>query len=484
MELIQNNPFRVAGILSNATERELERQKGRFRAYARVGREIESDYDFHILENITRTEDSIDKAFANIQQSQDKVDSALFWFSNTSPFDNTAIEYLKNDDGDKAVEIWEKVTTGKEVNSKNFSAFNNLGTYKLLSRNKSDIKIGVEAKIKLIESEYFENFVHSVAGIALKIDNKKQSEKLIDELLGQFKNKYSSSEILHLFGGCNGTTQEYLSKKLTEEPIHIIESQIENCKMKRNADKGNAYEFGLQLFTNTKDDLSLLKSLLDTSDLKYKAVVDQLTNEIIQCGVDFFNESQENDSSDNYLESAQELIKLAESIAVGQLTKDRVKDSLATLADMKDRELNQAILVLQSIKDAYRDNERKIMAQVRREEANMDYGQSINWYRVRALIDESINWDGIIQLIIDEIPKENISKIKNSQNTSKKEKYKELVEFVRGKVDYSQKSEIAYLEYWSTPRKRPNPPINDGIPTWLKWAGVIVLFIILIKACN
>src|SRR5690606_14320569 len=281
MELIHNNPYRIAGVLSNVTERELQKQKTKIKAYTKVGKEIKSDFDFQILGNIDRTEDSVNKAFSNVEQNLDKVNYALFWFLNASPFDNTAIEYLKNGDEEKALEIWEKVTNDKDVNSKNFSAFNNLGTYKLLSRDKFDIKTGIESKIKLIESEYFENFVHSVADETFTIDNQKQSEKLIDELLTQFKNQYSSSETLQFFSGCNGTTQKYLSKKFTEEPLHKIESQIETCKKKRKADKGSAYEFGLRLFTNTKDDLSLLKSLLGTSDLKYKAIADQLANEIM-----------------------------------------------------------------------------------------------------------------------------------------------------------------------------------------------------------
>lgn len=230
MELINNNPYRIAGILSNATTKELEKQKGKIKAFAKVGKEIKSDFDFQILGNINRTEESVSQSFSNVEQNQDKVNYSLFWFLNASPFDNTAFEYLKNGDEEKAIEIWEKVTTDKEVNSKNFSAFNNLGTYKLLSKNKSDIKSGIEAKIKLIESDYFENFVHSVADETYTIDKQKQSEKLIDELLSQFKNQYSSSDTMQLFSGCNGTTQQYLSKKFTEEPLHKIESQIESCK--------------------------------------------------------------------------------------------------------------------------------------------------------------------------------------------------------------------------------------------------------------
>jgi hypothetical protein len=452
MELIQNNPYRIAGILTNATLRELERNKSKFHKYIEVGKEPKSDYDFELLGSVKRTKESLKAAFSNLEQNQDKVNFALFWFLNASPFDNTAIEYLKNGDEEKALEIWEKVTKDKDVNSKNFSAFNNLGTYKLLSRDKSDIKTGIEAKIKLIESDYFESFVHSVADETYTIDNQKQSEKLIDELLTQFKNQYSSSETLQLFSGCNGTTQKYLSKKFTEEPLHKIESQIESCKKKRKADKGRAYEFGLKLFTNTKDDLSLLKSLLGTSDLKYKAVADQLANEIMQCGIDYFNESQENDSGENYLESSQKLTKLADSIAVGKLAKDRAKDSLATLADMKDREVNQAIAILNSIKLAYEKAISEIDAQVAKMTMTMSYNQSINYSKVDKMKASCLNWDKVVEVVNNGISTNDVEAIQRCSNQSKVSEYKNLVDFLLGKLGPIQINQVKHLCYWKDVR--------------------------------
>jgi tetratricopeptide (TPR) repeat protein len=454
MELIENNPYRIAGILSNTTAKEVEKQRGKIRAFAKVGKEIKSNYDFQILESISRTIDSIDKAFSNVEQNQDKVNFALFWFLNANPFDKTAIEYLKNGDSEKAIEIWEKVTFNKEVNSKNFSAFSNLGTYKLLSQSQDVIKKGIEAKIKLIESEYFESFVHSVADETFTIDNKKQIEKLVDELLTQFKNQYSSAETLQLFSNCSSSIQKYLSKKFTEEPIHNIENQIESTKKKRKKNKNEAYKFGLNLVTNCKDDLVLLQSLLGKTDLKYKTVADQLANEIMQCGIDYFNESQENDSSERYLEQALKLTKAAGTIAIGKLTKDRAKDSLATLLEMKDKEMSEAIDVLQSIKDAYENNASNLMRQVKAQEYSMDYGQSINWSKVNELIKNSIDWDKAIVLIQNAIPKSNILIIQNIQNSNKINKYKELVEFIFGKLNFLNKNKIGYLQYWETARTK------------------------------
>jgi hypothetical protein len=452
MVLIENNPYRIAGILSNATERELQRQKAKIKAYTKVGQEIKSDFDFQVLGNIDRTEDTVNKAFSNVEQNEDRVNFSLFWFLNTSPFDNTAIEYLKNGDEEKAVEIWKKVTQNKDVNSKNYSAFNNLGTYKLLSRDKSDIKTGIEAKIKLIESEYFESFVHSVADETFTIDNQKQSEKLIDELLMQFKNQYSSSETWEFFSGCNGTTQKYLSKKFTEEPLHKIESQIESCKKKRKADKGSAYEFGLGLLKKTKKDLSLLKSLLGTSDLKYTVVADQLANEIMQCGIDYFNESQENDSSENYLESSQKLTKLADSIAVGKLAKDRAKDSLATLEEMKDGEVNKAIAILSSIKMAYDKAISEIEAQVSAMRVTMSYNQTVNYSKVDKMKANCLNWNKVVEVVSDGISMNDVEVIQRSPNQSKVSEFKNLVDFLFDKLGPIQINQVKHLCFWKDVR--------------------------------
>lgn len=448
MELIQYNPYRIAGILANATEKELQKQNAKIKAYTKVGKEVKSDYDFKFLGDITRTEDSVSQAFSNIEQNQDKVYHALFWFLNASPFDNTAIDYLKNGDEEKAVEIWEKVTTSKEVNSKNFSAFSNLGTFKLLSKAKSDIKTGIEAKLKLIESDYFEDFVHSVADQTFTINNQKQSEKLIDELLTQLKNRYSSSETLELFSGCNETTQKYLSQKFTEEPLHNIESQIDRCKKKRKANKSSAYEFGLNLFVKTKDDLSLLKSLLGASDLKYKAVADQLANEIMQCGIDYFNESQENNSSANYLESAQKLTKFAASVAVGSLTKDRAKDSLVTLEDMKDREVNHAIQLLQSVKDAFENAIREIDLQVESMTLTMSYNQTINWSKINKAKANCLNWSKVVEIVREGISVSDVAIISRCANRSKVSEYKRLVDFLFSKLGPLHINQLKYICYW------------------------------------
>ncbi|NRT14795.1 hypothetical protein HNP99_001139 [Flavobacterium sp. 28A] len=494
MKSILNNPYRIAGILSNSSEKDILKQKSKIKRFSEVGKEITSEYDFTFLNSIQRTNSVIDKAFSDIEQNQNKVVHSLFWFTNLNTVDNTAIQHLISGNKKKAIEIWDKLTDEKDVTSKNFSAFNNIGTLYLLENSKEEIKQGITAKIKLIVSENFKDFVHTVADETFSIDKNKQIEILIDELLTQFKSKYSTAETMELFSNCDGITQKYISKKFTEEPIHKIETQIEQCSKKRSKDKSNAYKFGTDLYSKTKSELTLLKSIVGNTNLQYKMLADNIAKELQQCSIDYFNESQELEKSNDYLEEAMKLAKLAESVAVNEATKSKAKENISTLEGMKDRELNQAIDILKSVKTAYETNKAKITKEVL--EMPMGYNQSINWTKVNQMIEQSLDWNKVVELIKETIPYRSIEKIKNTDKLTKITEFKTLVDFILGKLNYSQKNQIKYICYWKTvsttqtTTSRPttsttsNSNNNEGIPTWLYWVGGIILLIILSKACN
>ena len=113
------------------------------------------------------------------------------------------------------------------------------------------------------------------------------------------------------------------------------------------------YETGINLHEKTNKDILFLKSLVGANDIKYKMVADQLADEILQCGIDYFNQCLDSDLSHNFTEKAQKLASIADLIAKGDLIKERVKDTLSTFDEMKDVEINRAITILNTIKTAY-----------------------------------------------------------------------------------------------------------------------------------
>ena len=472
MQIIINNPYRIVGILANSSEKDILKQKSKIKRFSEVGKEITSEYDFSFFPQLQRNNSIVDKAFSDIEQNQDRVTHSLFWFINLNPIDNTAIQYLISGNKEKAFEIWEKLTEEKEINSKNFSAFNNIGTLYLLHESQNKQKQGITLKIKLIESDSFKEFINTVADETYTIDVSKQIERFIDELLIQLKNNYSTADTIALFSDCNAITQKYISQKFTEVPIHKIETQIEQCKNKRIQDKSNALQFGIDLHKNAKNELAQLKSILGATNLQYKMLADNVAKEILQCSIDYFNESQEQGKSNNYLEEAMVLAKSADGIAANKITKDRIKDNINTLEEMKEQELNQAIGFLRSVKETYEENERKIKRQVREIEVTdpsirLGY-KSINWDAVEDNIKDSINWNKVVELIKEVIPPQNVIKIKLSEKQSKITEYKSLVDFLLSKLNYSQNNQLKYLCYWknvSTTKPTTVRPTSSYKPT-------------------
>jgi len=213
--------------------------------------------------------------------------------------------------------------------------------------------------------------------------------------------------------------------------------QIEQCNKKRAKNKSNAYKLGIDLYNSTRSDLTLLKSIVGRANLQYRMLADNVAREILQCSVDYFNASQEEEKDGNYFEDAMKLAKLAETIAVNDATKNKVKENISTLEGMKDREVSLIVEVLKSVKLMYEDNEREIIQEIKKIEENDVFiklgHKSINWDGVNKNIKNSINWENVNNLLVEILSDENLKKIKESDNIEIKKEFIELANWIKEK---------------------------------------------------
>ncbi|NPD47242.1 hypothetical protein [Lentimicrobium sp. S6] len=439
--IIISNPYRVLGLPANSTEKELQKQIGIIKRYAEIGKSKTSDYDFEFIGNLTRNTDEVQQASNSIEQAPKKILYSLFWFVKNNQFDEIAFSNLKENQTEKAVDIWNK-TLKDEITNKNYSSYLNLSTlYIALStvENQLDLQLlqaGVLLKGNLIHSDYLHDFSKLVTGNGVQLDSIEMSKKFIDEvieLLKPFLNKIngiSTNDLISLFNTFPLTVKKYISTKFTETPILSVENKIEKTKNNRKNLPSYADNYGQDLYKSTKVELVLIKQLLGPSSLQYQMLSDKVANEILQCSVDYFNESQEADEADIHFETdlsiAMTLTRIAKKIAISDQVKDKAVEDLNTLIEMKDRAIHQAIALLQSVKDAYSINESKIRRQVKIEEANLSYGQSINWSAVEEHIKNSINWDEVNNLLKTNLSNNNLKKIKESDNNKLKDQFLDL----------------------------------------------------------
>lgn len=332
MSMISENPYRVLGVLSNASERELQKQKSKVSKYAKIGRVVESEFDFNFLRSINRTEDSVIKASSMIEQNKDKVLHSLFWFIDVTNIDKTAISYLSHGDVDKAQEILFKVTDGKVITERNYSSFNNLATLFLLQGLPSNIERGISIKLNLINSEYFRNFVSSVADQTYVINKTEERQSFVLSVIEMYSKKnYSATKISSLFNHCNTDIKKYVSRYFSRKEIEIIEVRLSQLKVKRKQTPSVIYidaNASLSFFIQS---LANVSRLIGSNSVDYKLLTDKVALEIFQCGVDYFQYWKDENDVKKYADPALNLMDYAKKIAVGSQAIERIDANVSSL---------------------------------------------------------------------------------------------------------------------------------------------------------
>jgi tetratricopeptide (TPR) repeat protein len=108
IDVIFNNPFRILGLLFNATEREITRQANDLKIYVEMGKTPKVEVEFPCFPACDRTSESIEEAKKKIEQSENRVLYSLFWYSNNGSVDELALDVLSEGKTEKAMELWEK----------------------------------------------------------------------------------------------------------------------------------------------------------------------------------------------------------------------------------------------------------------------------------------------------------------------------------------------------------------------------------------
>lgn len=346
MNIIRQNPFRVLGVLSDATERELQKQIGIIKRYSEVGKTKSFDYDFEIIGSLNRTPDEIQQASNKIEQSHKKLHYSLFWFIGLTPLDEIAYNNLKNKNIEKAIEIWEKGLKN-EVTSKNFSSYLNLSTlYIAMSTSTSVISLyklerGVLLKGQLIHSTGFNDLLKHVMRSENILDPLEASKSFADEIIELLKEYLNGNsgisihDLISLFDSYPQSVQKYVSAKFTEAPFSNIEAKIEKTITKRKNNPMSASGYGGELYWSTKSDLDLLKKLIGKNNIQYEMLANKLANEILQCSIDFFNELRDSDDFDPG-NDAVKVVKYAKAIVPLGQVRDRIDESLSIMQDWVD----------------------------------------------------------------------------------------------------------------------------------------------------
>ena len=387
MRLIQNNPYRQLGLLVGASAKQESNHKTKINQYLDADHEIPTkyiEYGFSCLGEIERTTESISTAGANLILGEDRMSAALFWFWNANiDTDELAFGALKKGDVDTAFKIWEDLVQvtkedgkklWKQVNEKNFSAYHNYFVINMI-HNTGNIYKGIVANLRFIENDLIMNFTHNVAGETYKFNKKELQLLFLKKFLYEEKIKLDILARIIVKNTFSGKDEFYrlIIQQLTEP----IEQKIEIAKSKRKSNKEKANIFGQDLYETTLTNINTIKEYLEDDNLGYSTIADKLANEILQCSIDYFNANHKNNKDLNHFEPTLKLAGFAYEIAIGKITRSRIKENIENLESMRYPEILDAIKVFTAIKNAYNELLH-----------NFDWRRSINENKVNKMLKE------------------------------------------------------------------------------------------------
>ena len=222
-----------------------------------------------------------------------------------------AFKHLLSGEIDKAEEIWQK----KEC----ASSLQNLIVCSLM-RNKYDFAI-MCAEVLYGNTQYLNQLVSTIIGTGGNFDVSNLAFSFLDTLCDEI----GASKLLPFV--TNSSWKEHLGEKAVKPLVDSIQEAINIAQNTKRKGSNARLKAGETLRKNTRKNLLQLKNFLSTKDLQYQMIADKLGLEILQCGIDYFNDSEEPDAA----HKAMSLQKYAKSIVVGQMAKDRCKENVDIL---------------------------------------------------------------------------------------------------------------------------------------------------------
>ena len=317
MNILQNNPYRQLGVYSNSPTKERLANHNRMKAFLKVGKSVSFPLDMpQYLSSINRTEASVADAEAKLTLPKDQILYAQFWFMKATPLDEVAFNHLFAGEIKKAEEIWQK----REC----LSALQNLIVCALI-RNKYDFAIEY-AEDLYGNTQYLNQFVSTIIGTGGNFDVSNLAFSFLDILCDEI----GASKLLPFIA--NSSWKEYIGEKAVKPLIDSIQEAINIAQKTKGKGSNARLNAGEALRKNTRNAILQLKGFLSTEDLQYQMIADKLGLEILQCAIDYFNDSEEPDSA----HKAMSLLRYAKSIVVGQMAKDRCKENVDILQRIID----------------------------------------------------------------------------------------------------------------------------------------------------
>lgn len=308
--LLSHNPYRILGVYSNSPKKDVLSNLNKMKAFLKVGKTVSFPLDLPTFLPILNRDESIaSSAQASIELPMDQIKHTLFWFMKATSLDDIALNHLLSGNITQAKEIWNK--------KEDVSSLLNLMACAMIEGDSDTLAIKADTLFQKRSADFC-----NVVNETIKLTSSQLTELFVEEL-----KKDGSFDIARMMQvpGASVEWRKITGGGLVKPIIDKIALAITEAKGAKGAIAN--YRAGEKLMTSTQVLLSQLRNLINTSDMQYQMIADKLATTILQCGINYFNDTEEDDAVDK----AMKLQNYALSIAVGQMAKDRCKENVDIL---------------------------------------------------------------------------------------------------------------------------------------------------------
>lgn len=315
MKIITHNPYRLFGVYANSSTKDRLANAGKLNAFLQVGKSLSFPLDAAVsgFDAPQRTAATLATAKANLTLPQDQLHYAQFWFLSLSALDNVACKHLEAGRTQEAISVWAK--------QDNLSSLQNRLVCMLLAGDYAEVMSLAER----LYPRYAEAFAEAILGDTANISGR----DLGLEFLATLSEELGLAKVLpHVQ---NAEWRRQLSEQNTQPLIDKILQEVAEAKKAPNNPKAEL-EAARKLMRQTYKRLQELRQYLAADNAEYAVVADKLGLQILQCGINYYNASEDEDAA----HQAMEVQSFASRVVVGAMAKARCKENTDILKRIID----------------------------------------------------------------------------------------------------------------------------------------------------
>ena len=317
VNIIEDNPYRLLGVYANSSIKERLANFNRMKAFLKVGKSVSFPLDFpQFLSPANRSEESLAAAVAKLTLPRDQLLYAQFWFVKVAPIDEVAFKHMAAGDLSSAEKIWLRKEDA-------FSLQNRIVCALMMEEYSTALSC---AKALYNNVSYVRQLKTEIAGENGNIKVEDMPRFFLDALSGEV----GSNTLLPYITSVEW--RKHIENKVIKPLIESIGNAISEAQKSKGKGSQARYAAGMKLCKETKGALEQLKKMLATSNLQYQLIADKLGLEILQCGIDYYNGSDEPDAA----LKAMKLQGYANNIVIGAMAKGRCQKNVEILQAVVD----------------------------------------------------------------------------------------------------------------------------------------------------